>query len=955
MQILIIYFFRGWTVLMGMIISTLSAQELYVRTYEVPGDAEITSLEQDSRGFIWIGTSQGLKRFDGLAWESYTRPDSITEAKVSAIAEVQKGELWVGYSDGKIFIYKGQDFYAFSPEEGLPKVSITNIQTDKKGNIWFSTYGEGIYYWKDQRLYNINKDDGLSDDDVYVMVRDPFGKMWAGTDRGINICWLDSSEKKIKYINQEKGLPDNIVRSLASDDEGNIWVGMYEGGVGQYNIEEGKFTSVGMNTVMSKSPISALEYLGNQIWVGTETGEIWTGNQSLRKLDFQSLGTINCLQVDREGNIWIGGEDKDLCMASSRFIRYPLQAYDLRSIACGYDGNIWLGTIDGLISFDPQKGYEKVFSQTKGLNIVSVFEDVNHEVWLGTLGKGLYRLSPSTGYIQHYNEQNGLINDNILSIEGDSQYIWLATLGGASRFKIPQITETHISFTNFDQDDGLGIDYIYDIFIDSHKNVWFATDGKGVNHYRDGVFFSHEELLGETVFSMIEDHRGVIWLGTESGNIYYYNNGRWQRRLDTMLSANRAIRGIGVDKYDQLMFIFDQKIELLDASRSLTYSFGQSQGLEDLNPDLNIWSEDVYKRIWFVSDQGLMLYQPIPSGYLLRPQPVIEHISVYLTPIDTSLLEALSYNQNHVSFSFRGLWFTSPSELKYQYKLEGYDLGWITTGDHTVSFPQLRPGNYTFKLKASLASNGMSSDILSVPFTIRQPFWLQRWFILIAAAFLVISLVGFIRFREKRIQEKQVWEKEKIEYQFETLKSQINPHFLFNSFNTLISVIEKNQDMAVEYVEQLSIFFRNILEYRNEETISLKKEIDLLKNYYFLQKRRYGTWLELIIEIPQSEWDSRIPPLTLQILLENAIKHNVIDEEHHLIIHILVSGQQLWIKNNLQLKRNKAPSTRVGLTNIKSRYSFITHLPIEIVHDQLEFIVKLPLIQHHVKRTDSRR
>jgi LytS/YehU family sensor histidine kinase len=201
-----------------------------------------------------------------------------------------------------------------------------------------------------------------------------------------------------------------------------------------------------------------------------------------------------------------------------------------------------------------------------------------------------------------------------------------------------------------------------------------------------------------------------------------------------------------------------------------------------------------------------------------------------------------------------------------------------------------------------------------------------------------------IRLREKSLKQRDAIEREKIMFQFQTLRSQVNPHFLFNSFSTLITIIDEDKDVAIQYVEKLSQFFRDILDYRDKELIPLSEELKLIDNYYYLQKKRYCDNLQLNIKVDEKDLQSLIPPMVLQMLVENAIKHNVVSTEKQLTVRIVTDGKHIMLTNNLQLKNVSEPSTGIGLTNIRNRYALLGFSEITIAVTNNEFSVKLPII-----------
>ena len=193
----------------------------------------------------------------------------------------------------------------------------------------------------------------------------------------------------------------------------------------------------------------------------------------------------------------------------------------------------------------------------------------------------------------------------------------------------------------------------------------------------------------------------------------------------------------------------------------------------------------------------------------------------------------------------------------------------------------------------------------------------------------------------------QQLQQEKIQFQFQVLGSQVNPHFLFNSFNTLISTIEDNPKAAVDYVEQLSEFFRNIVNYRDKDVITLGEEINLLKTYFYLQQKRYGDNLKLTIDISEeAKKQLFIPPLTLQLLLENAIKHNAVSKETTLFIDLFIeNGNRLVLRNNINPKLSQQAGTGMGLQNIINRYNILSKEQVQVNNNGQYFTVSLPALK----------
>lgn len=188
-------------------------------------------------------------------------------------------------------------------------------------------------------------------------------------------------------------------------------------------------------------------------------------------------------------------------------------------------------------------------------------------------------------------------------------------------------------------------------------------------------------------------------------------------------------------------------------------------------------------------------------------------------------------------------------------------------------------------------------------------------------------------------------EKENILSQFEILKNQINPHFLFNSMNILSSLISTNPKKAIEFTTRFSKLYRSVLELREQLIISLDQELEFVRAYLFLQKMRFDDSLQLKIEIEDRHRESCLPPFALQILVENAIKHNIISEDTPLNINISTSGNFVTVSNNLQPRGSVTDSTKIGLSNLKARYEMITDTTISFGEEDQYYIAKIPLIE----------
>jgi len=201
----------------------------------------------------------------------------------------------------------------------------------------------------------------------------------------------------------------------------------------------------------------------------------------------------------------------------------------------------------------------------------------------------------------------------------------------------------------------------------------------------------------------------------------------------------------------------------------------------------------------------------------------------------------------------------------------------------------------------------------------------------------------FAELKKSKLQQ-EILVKENISSQLEGLKNQVNPHFLFNSLNTLASIIPEDQERGVRFVTKLSKVYRYILDIKDQKLISVREELDYLHSYTYLLKERFGNNIVIEIDVDSSDFGKLIMPLSLQITFENAIKHNIITSSKPLHIQVYMENENLVVKNNLQKKSTVGTSTKMGLQNIKNRYSFFTDKEVGVIATMKHFIVTLPLL-----------
>lgn len=941
------------------------SQNPFFRNLKLPDEMQqttITCLYQDLNNFMWVGTSKGLYQFNGTDFTYYEARDQKSQMQISAIYMTPDHTLWVGTRKGEIYNLHGDSLQSFNPEEGNPKVAVTGFAVDKSRNLWFSTYGEGLYVYDGTHIYNFNTDDGLTDDYCYAVKPDDQSRIWVATDGGISICSFNNNKKLVQKITSSQGLPDNIVTNLTPSGT-YMWVGMHDEGICKIDTRTLKITVPKISDAWQYGAVKDIVSGKNWIWVATEQN----GILSINPLTGESIGNytsadninfsrINQLISDRQGNYWIASGNQLLLSLGNELLNFTqtenVADKNIHSVFADSKGQIWYSSDGRLFNLNKLNGKtsEIKLPLKTHTHIISLFEDSQGYIWAGTFGSGLLCIDPTAKRVKLFGELDGLSNGNILSITGKGSELWLATLGGAYKCEIPGDPFTfgsHISFFNYGDQHFPGNNYIYSVLVDSKDRVWFATDGKGISMLDKGRFINFDKpqgLKSNVIYSIAEDSDGDIWFSTSNAGVYRYNGKSLSNYSVNNGLSDLHITGLLADKNHHLVIVHTNGVDIIDTRTNIFTYYGSGIGLSEINPDLNVCALEGEDMAWIGTQNGLVRLQ-IPQDISKRqPSLQLDMISVFLGNENFLGEHVFTHNQNYLSFHFNSLWYIAPALVKYQIRLKGYDLDWIDTRNNLVTYPNLPSGKYTFEVRSSIRGNFNQSEIISYAFRVQKPFWKTNWFILLSVLLLGLLVYFIVHLREKTLTRRDASEREKIMFQFQTLRSQVNPHFLFNSFSTLISIIDEDKDIAIQYVEKLSQFFRDILDYRDVNLIPLSEELDLIETYYYLQKKRYCENLRLEISIDEKELNSLIPPMVLQMLVENAIKHNIVSAEKPLTVTIRTNESNLVVTNNFQPKKVGIPSTGIGLTNIRNRYRLLGFGEVIIDTSNLEFKVILPII-----------
>jgi ligand-binding sensor domain-containing protein len=911
----------------------------------------ILSLCEDEEGNIWVGTmAGGLNRFDKRTetfkvFQHSEDSNSISENSVWAVLSDGRGIIWAGTSEGlNQYNKKSDQFTTFRPDSlnsgSIATEMVVSLYKDHWGRIWVGTV-DGLCMWNDstgefEKFYN-NFEQRLPGANIIWSISETSeGDLITGTNDGVYL--LELSIKRFTRIMGAPGETKMAAWSVNTQQPGIIWSGTDRG---LFHVDLSGRKSTGylhdpndINSIADDNVWCLLYDTCGFLWTGTNNGICKTRTiaDNFRLLSGKpnqsivlSSSKVTAVLEDRNGNVWVGTDGGGLnCIrpVTCQNLIYNDSNSDLRNdyvyaLAEDKEGNIYIGNYQGgLHKYDPRTGKFQAFPMNTGepnslanKRVLALLVDKDGIVWIGTRGSGLNRFDPVTGTFEVFqhseDDPSGFPANTVLSVAQDSSgRIWAGTQEGGLALYHPE-NKTFKTFKHMPGDKtSLSDNNVWALKIDQKGRLWAGTQG-GLNvaenpgenlHFR--YFTTREGLKNNFILALQEDTEGNIWMSSFSGlaklDIKIYESAK----------AVKAIEG-GLPFLNPLFTLYDMDHGLQDLEfnhgcsykgNSGTLYFGGNHGLnyfsaKDVQPSsyappvlftgMKVFNEyvGIYPHTSLVSDT---------IGELQRNE------DVYSLPVKITYLRelTLSYRESVVSFEFVSLDYANPRKNRYAYKLINFDENWNDMGDqNTATYTNLSPGRYTLEIMGSNSDGIWNPEVTALKITIVPPFWKTTWFIALSVIFIILAICLALRMAYLIQRRKARKEKEFIELQLKTIKSQIDPHFAFNAINTIASFIYSDDpDTTYDYFTRFAMMIRNILEDNEKISRPLKDEIEFVHNYLELQKMRFKDKFDYFINIdPAILPETQVPNMMIQSYAENAIKHGLMHRKTGGILKIDVN------------------------------------------------------------------
>lgn len=687
----------------------------------------VWAIIEDDKGIIWIGTEGGLSRLYAtksdstkITFNNYTTSDGLFNNRIRTLMQDNNQNLWIGYTGGGLSMLKFQDaaFTGGHPKgekhatfsikhydihEKIDKYDIITILEDNNKNLWVASHGGGIVVLNPDNtsgnIYeNLNTYKGLVNNVVRKMIIDKSGNIWAGTFGGGVSKIIPTVNKnfayRIKNFTVSDGLCNNNIRSILEDDEGNLWFGTYGGGVSKLVYQ----------TYKNHTKKDGL--FDNFIWSVFEDskGNIWTG------INNGGISVLPFSQKSKPEKRWLTMLEKD-----------GLVNNEVLSICEDNQSRMWIGTRKG-ISIVKYNDIAETFQLVRNINsndglideyVRDIYEDKNGNIWVGIQNGGVVILHKNKIIndkfeFENITTKNGLVNNTVFSTLEDSQgNIWLATAGGVSKYN-------GNTFENFTENSGLVNNDVRTVLEDKEGKLWFGTGG-GVSIYDPETktfenLTSKDGLSSDRLYLMhIDRNDSILWIGTN----------------------------IGIDKFNLAEYRRSGK----KIFRHLTHL----DGFIEKETNTNAVCQDKDGNLWFGTIDGLIKYYPDYERPKNKVEPKTHITKVSINKKDTVLPSnaVLPHYLNSFIFHYVGISLTMPENVKYQYKLEGYDEVWspITKERYTV-YGNLPHGKYNFMVKACNNDGVWNKAPAAFSFTIKQLYWKTWWFNTAQLLFFFILIGG---------------------------------------------------------------------------------------------------------------------------------------------------------------------------------------------------------------------
>lgn len=934
----------------------------------------ITGICEDAKGNIWGSSEDGIFYFDKIncIFKEY-RSDSINYPRCNYILCDRNDRIWA---------------------------------VDLFGLLQLDPHTGKYLRYKDtiDILHNIS-DRRIS---TNGLILDPFERgLWLATFKGLNFFDF-KTKKFVSYLNQDSSeiFNSHHVSSLHVSSDSLVWFfdNQTKSIIGFKTESNEVIYKIHIGNMM-KSPYGGTIIMTDDqyLWYSSESYEIIiidykNGNQFKQIRNHADMpGTIagdyiSCSWKDSDGTIWFGTAGGISLYNPSRtfyqMVRLPLmdskldKNWNITTMAQNpKDGKVWIGTREQMIYiYDPinknlaELNLQAFYPKEKLPQFITDIELVDNKAIICFINAQTFQLDLKTYRLEKFSISNpkyANYKTRVIVQETDSTLILGNNYYPLLRWNLKNNTFQEINFKD-KHDQYHHLNTAGWLAGSLNKAVWMAASNYSVGylHPGDTQIYTIELPIGNVVKnggffnSMNVDQNGDAWFSFTSHGLFRVH------KLKPKVSSIQDIQLSSWDSSDGLVTDILNAVSPDKGGRIWASSYNKFSVFDPITEEFSNFKIAL-------SDNNLFYYNyviQLSNGNVLASLKgnLVEFFPKkmkYTSPSCTPIIGAiqlperrilisgektliLNADENFLTFEFGCVSVNSFYPFKQEYLLEGINHQWITDlNSGMATYTNLSPGSYMFKVRNTGSDKSWQSEISQLRVVIKTPYYKSWWFISLLSLSSLGLLVYLVRTRlihlrnlEELKLKAQLLEKEKTTVMYENLKQQLNPHFLFNSLTSLSSLIRINQKQAGDFLDKMSKVYRYILKNKDQETVLLSEEIKFVDLYIQLQQTRLDDGLIIEKNISPEMLNRRIVPVTLQNLVENAIKHNIASKEDPLTIRLYTSGNNLIVENTLNRKSFVETSNKQGLKSMISLYEFLSEQGIKIEERAGLWVVKIPLI-----------
>ena len=744
---------------------TQYSRTIWTQESGLPQDT-IRAITQTNDGYLWLGTDEGLARFDGYEFVVYNKANGdLPDNSITALAAANDGGLWIGTSNG-LTLYREGRFRTFTVKLGLPDAAITALYADREGALWVVA---GIYLsrYQDGRFTNLKPDTDIPISSARAVCEDANHDLWvAGFSRVVR-----RTGGKFVTVMEAAALDGMVVLAMMADRDGNIWIAGNRGIIRR--SADGAIHRYGAREGLPDPVVRAIwaDRDGN-IWAGTNNGMArLQGNRFVitHQDNPEDSDGVRCLFEDREGDLWIGANGglsrwrNDVFMVYGKPEGLPSDAPNV--VFQDRAGRVWVGLNDlGMMQFSGAQSQR--YSSKEGLpdsGVYQIREGGKGDLLVATRS-GVARMEG--GKFRNYHPPDPLARTAVFDALEDAQgALWLATPGGLSVVRGRQ-------FQNVVAGGPLLIDFMVTLSQGRDGAVWAGTYGKGLWRVQGDErrqYTTADGLSSDQIRSLYEDAQGTLWIGTFGGGLNALRDGRFVHYTahDGLLSDNigkvfddgpslwlSTTRGICQIAKSQLLEFNARK-----RSRLEPQNYGVDDGLRSAQcapayPTAGGGIRTTDGRLWFTTSRGLAVLDPdVRKPAVLSPVAHLVQMTANGDPVDLSHTARLAPGNERLQIRYTGIHLSAPEHVQYFYRLEGLDPDWVAAGGRRViDFNSLHYGHYRFNMRAELPGGPASEQ--SYEFEILPRFWETAWFRALGVAALLAAGWAIYQLRLRQIRSR---------------------------------------------------------------------------------------------------------------------------------------------------------------------------------------------------------